>query len=265
MKIRELTTFLEGIAPLNYQESYDNAGLICGHWDSEIKGVLICLDSTEEVIEEAIKKGCNLIIAHHPIVFRGLKRFNGTNYVERTVIKAIKSDIAIYAIHTNLDNVFIKGVNEKISEKLGLKNTSILSPKSEITNPEQTIGAGIIGMLEAPISEMDFLKFLKKVMNTGCVRYTPLRGKAIQKVAVCGGSGSFLLSKAMQEEADIFITGDFKYHEFFDAEGRIIIADIGHFESEQFTIELLYELISGNFSNFALHCAEVNTNPIKYL
>lgn len=265
MKIKELTNFLEGIAPLNYQEGYDNSGLICGNWETEIKGALICLDSTEEIVEEAIQKGCNLIIAHHPIVFKGLKRFNGNNYVERTVIKAIKNDIAIYAIHTNLDNVFIKGVNEKIAEKLNLQNTAILAPKKEIVNPEQTIGAGIIGTLAEPMEEMAFLEHLKATMQTGCVRYTPLRNKMVHKVAVCGGSGSFLLSKAVQEKADIYITGDFKYHEFFDAEGRIIIADIGHFESEQFTIELLYELISGKFSNFALHCTEVNTNPVKYL
>ena len=265
MRIRELTGFLESIAPLNYQENYDNAGLICGNWDTEIQGILIALDSTEAIVEEAIAKKCNLIVAHHPIVFRGLKRFNGSNYVERTVIKAIKNDIAIYAIHTNLDNVFIKGVNEKIAEKIGLTGTSILAPKPGVVNPEQTIGAGIVGTLRNPMEETYFLEFLKKTMQTGCVRYTALLNKPVSRIAVCGGSGSFLLAAAIEEKADVFITGDFKYHEFFDAENKIIIADIGHFESEQFTIELLYELISGKFSNFALHCTEVVTNPVKYL
>ncbi len=265
MRIKELTDYLERIAPLHYQEGYDNAGLICGSWDTEISGVLITLDSTEQVVDEAINKGCNLIIAHHPIVFKGLKRFNGSNYVERTVIKALKNDVAIYAIHTNLDNVFIKGVNEKIAEKLGLLHTDILAPKPGVVNPDQPIGAGIIGTLAEPTDEMTFLKHLKTTMQTGCVRYTPLRGKAVEKVAVCGGSGSFLLPSAIEAGADIFITGDFKYHEFFDAEGKLIIADIGHFESEQFTIELLFEIISEKFSNFALHCTEVATNPVKYL
>ncbi|KAA3633264.1 MAG: Nif3-like dinuclear metal center hexameric protein [Bacteroidetes bacterium] len=265
MQIRELTNYLENIAPLQYQEGYDNSGLICGSWDMEIHGVLITLDSTEAIVEEAIQKGCNLIVAHHPIVFKGLKRFNGSNYVERTVIKALKNDIAIYAIHTNLDNVFIKGVNEKIAERLGLQATEILAPKAGVVDPDQPIGAGIIGKLKEPMEEMAFLTFLKNTMQTGCVRYTALRGKPISTVAVCGGSGSFLLRSALKAKADVFITGDFKYHEFFDAEGKLIIADIGHFESEQFTIELLYEIISGKFSNFALHCTEVMTNPIKYL
>lgn len=261
MKIKEITSFLESIAPLEYQESYDNSGLICGNANDEVKGALLCLDSTEDIIDEAIQKGCNLVIAHHPIVFSGLKQFIGQNYVERTIIKAIKNDIAIYAIHTNLDNVYARGVNEKFAEKIGLKNTHILAPKLGIEN----IGAGLVGELPNALPEMDFLKHLKSVMKTACIRYTSLRGKAIQKVAICGGSGSFLLSKAKQEKADIFITGDFKYHEFFDAEEQIIIADIGHFESEQFTIELLYELLSDKFSNFALHCTKVNTNPVQYL
>ena len=261
MKIKEITSFLESIAPLAYQESYDNAGLICGNANAEVKGTLLCLDSTEEILDEAIQKGCNLVIAHHPIVFRGLKQFIGQNYVERTIIKAIKNDVAIYAIHTNLDNVYAHGVNEKFAEKLGLKNTRILAPKPGIEN----VGAGLVGELPNALSEMDFLVQLKSVMKTACIRYTPLRGKTVKKVALCGGAGSFLLSNAKQEKADIFITGDFKYHEFFDAEGKIIIADIGHFESEQFTIELLYELLSDKFSNFALHCTKVNTNPVQYL
>ncbi|HFU75621.1 MAG TPA: Nif3-like dinuclear metal center hexameric protein, partial [Arcobacter sp.] len=293
MKIKEIINELQQIAPPIYQESYDNAGLIVGDAQASITGILICLDSTEAIVDEAIEKGCNMIIAHHPIVFGGLKRFTGSNYVQRTVIKAIKNDIAIYAIHTNLDNMYSKGVNEKFAQKLGLVNTRILTPKKvkkliEIWLPEENhtiqkelkevgfnplltqnrlsvafdiaqkgslmnilnkhqinsdhyqilasentsheIGAGMIGELPEAIPELEFLKSLKQNMQTGCVRYTPLLGKPIKKVAICGGSGSFLLRNAIQNKADIFITGDFKYHEFFDAENRIIIADIGHFE-----------------------------------
>ena len=328
MQIRDVINFLEKIAPPVYQESYDNSGLIVGNRQAEVTGVLICLDSTEAILDEAIEKGCNLVVAHHPIVFKGLKTFTGTNYVERTVIKAIKNDIAIYAIHTNLDNVYAKGVNEQFAAKLGLVNTRILAPKRlrkiveiwefqpnlELTeelsqagfypdtaerqlripfdvgekgillnildkhgiknnhyqiisseNVSTKVGAGMIGELPQPMQEMKFLKFLKNTMQTGCIRHTALLGKPIKKVAICGGSGSFLLRQVIQHKADIFITGDFKYHEFFDAENRIIIADIGHFESEQFTIDLLFKHLSNNFSNFALHCTDLTTNPVQYL
>lgn len=339
MKIKELAAYLETIAPTNYQEEYDNAGLIVGDPNAEIKGVLLCLDSTEAIVEEAISKDCNLIIAHHPIVFRGLKKITGKNYVERTIIKAIKNDIAIYAIHTNLDNVYHQGVNAKICQKLGLEYTEILVPKKALkqyaitvpaeqakivrnlmlnaglmevnaTNaidytsegseeqvrltavapsgmehriqqalsktdgileintletPSPTLGAGMLGYLHQPMSEMDFLQHLKQTMHAGVVRYTALRGQEVRAVAVCGGSGSFLLGNAIAKSADVFVTADFKYHEFFDADGKIVIADIGHFESEQFTIELLYEIISKKFSNFALHCTERSTNPVSYL
>ncbi len=349
MKIKELITYLETIAPSSYQEEYDNAGLIIGDSAVELKGALICLDAIESIVDEAIELGCNLIIAHHPIVFRGLKRLNGKNYVERVVMKAIKNEIAIYAIHTNLDNVYQNGVNAKIAEKLGLKNTQILAPKqafkklnaylpvqdaeavkgllfqagaeminglnqgnqvsigreikegnktgkvrlevlfptalkgsvlsalnrftedeipyeiSSVENYNEKVGSGMIGDLAEPMDEKSFLLFLKKTMNAGVVRYTKLGGKPIQKVAVCGGAGGFLLNNAIAQKADIFITADYKYHEFFDAEGKIIIADIGHFESEQFTIDLLYDIITNKFSNFAAHCTKLNTNPVNYL
>ncbi len=364
MKIKEVISYLETIAPPIYQESYDNAGLIIGHPDTELKGVLFCLDSTEAVVDEAIQKGCNLIIAHHPIVFSGLKRFNWQNYIERTVMKAIKYDVCIYAAHTNLDNVR-HGVNAKISEMLGLVNTQILAPKKQllqklytfvptahsdlvrnalfsagagqvgnydeasfnivgagtfrpgadatpfvgaagkrhydaevkievvfpkhlqskvvsmllknhpyeepaydiitIENANPEIGSGMVGELEEPMKEKVFLKFVKETMNTPVIRHTALLNRKIKKVAVCGGSGSQFLGKAMASGADIFITADYKYHQFFDANGKIVIADIGHFESEQFTIDLFYEFISKKFSNFALHKTEVNTNPVKYI
>lgn len=262
MKVFEITDYLEEIAPIQLQEHYDNTGLIIGNAMMEVKGVVLCLDSVEAVVDEAIKKDCNLIIAHHPIIFCGLKKLNGKNYIERTVLKAIKHDIAIYAIHTNLDNVFLNGVNSKFAQKLDLFNTQILAPK-DIMNPN--IGAGMIGNLSTPMGGADFLSFLKKAMDISCIRHTSILKKPVQRVAICGGSGSFLLKEALRQKADVFITGDFKYHEFFDADGKIIIADIGHFESEQYTIELLFEIISQKFSNFALHLTGVNTNPINYL
>lgn len=265
MCIKEVTDYLESIAPPNLQESYDNAGLIVGNPYDEVRGILCCLDSVESIVEEAINLDCNLIVAHHPIVFRGLKKLNGKNYVERTVMKAIKHDIAIFAIHTNLDNVYKNGVNGKIAEKLGLINTEILAPKKDIPNEDKEIGSGMIGYLEKPMAEMDFLKYLKTTMEVGCVKYTQLLQKDIHKVAVCGGSGGFLLKNAIAQKADIFITADYKYHEFFDADGQIVIADIGHYESEQYTIELLHDLISQKFPNFATHFTKVNTNPVEYL
>lgn len=261
MKIKDITQYLETIAPLAYQENYDNAGLIVGNPNAECTKALICLDSTEAVVEEALSLGCNLIIAHHPIVFSGLKKFNGKNYIERTVIKAIKNDIAIYAAHTNLDNVR-QGVNGKIAHKLGLEDCEILSPKK--TTDNQEIGAGMIGNLSAAVPEQDFLKLLKNNMQTPCVRHTKLREKQVKRVAVCGGAGSFLLNTAIAKGADVFVTADYKYHQFFDAEGKIVIADIGHYESEQFTMELFQEFLQKKFSNFAVVLTKTNTNPVKY-
>jgi dinuclear metal center YbgI/SA1388 family protein len=361
--IKDVISYLEAVAPPSLQESYDNAGLIVGDETKKVKGVLIALDSTEAIIDEALKKSCNLIIAHHPIVFSGLKKFNGKNYVERVVIKAIQNNIAIYAAHTNLDNVQC-GVNKKICDILGLQNCRILAPKKNILrklvtfcpadkaekirtalfeagaghignydecsyniegygtfragkgtdpfvgekgvqhrenetrvetifpfylqsgiianllkahpyeevaydiypleNSYLQVGSGMIGELENEMAEKDFLTHIKKVMKTDCIRHTALLNKKVKSVAVCGGAGSFLLKDAIREKADIFITGDFKYHQFFDADGKIVIADIGHYESEQFTKELFYELLMQNFSTFAAHLSETVTNPINY-
>ena len=363
MKIKEITNYLESIAPLHYQESYDNAGLLVGDASREIDVALITLDCTEEVVEEAIENNCNLIIAHHPIIFSGLKKITGQNYVERTIIKAIKNDIAIYAIHTNLDNIKT-GVSAKIAEILGVENCKILSPKKDLLrqlavycpvsdtekvkealfqagagdianydecsfsakgegtfranescdphignigerhtekeekievifpkykentiisalkqahpyeqvayqiyildNIHENVGAGIVGELAQKVDANRFLEMLKTKMQTDCIRHTKLVKNQIKRVAICGGSGSFLLSNAICEKADIFITADFKYHEFFDGENDIIIADIGHFESEQFTKDLIYDLLSKKFSKFAVRLSKVNTNPINY-
>ena len=346
MKLQKLINYLESIAPPAYQESYDNSGLIVGEPNVTIKGVLICLDSTEDIIQEARKRKCNVIVAHHPIVFKGLKRFNGSTYVERTVMKAIKHDICIYAIHTNLDNVYRNGVNTKIAEMLSLNNLQILAPKKNlvkfqfyldsdqiqayqrsytkkgapegfdkihsmlavhkdrrkevpkmkyetsiaqnqvselvrflqncigskslsyhtypISEANAQVGSGMIGTLANPILPVTFFKRLKKAMDLKVFKHTAVLEGKISKVAVCGGSGGFLLSHAIRQGADIFITSDYKYHEFFDADGKIIIADIGHYESEQYTIELLHELITKKFSNFATHCTKISTNPVFY-
>lgn len=261
MQIKEVIEYLETIAPKHLQESYDNAGLIIGQETAEITGILFCLDSTEQIVQEAISKGCNLIIAHHPIIFRGLKSLQGKNYIERTVIDAIKNNIAIYAIHTNLDNVLRHGVNEKIASTLDLVDLKILAPK---TQDDLQIGSGIIGRLPRTMTEVTFLEALQNKMQTRCIRHTALLNRPVQKIAICGGSGSFLLSKAIQEGADVFVSADFKYHEFFDADGQIMIADIGHYESEQYTINLLFELVTNKFTNFAAYCTEWVTNPIKY-
>lgn len=342
MLLKELIQYLEKVAPPSLQESYDNAGLITGDPNWKIKNVLISLDVIEKVVDEAIAKKCNVIVAHHPIVFKGLKRLNGANYVERTIIKAIKNDIAIYAIHTNLDNVLSNGVNGKIAERLGLLDTRILAPKQgleraviyspinisdelrqsffalglslsggsgydysglgisnegarsridfqyakshrkqilqivesygaevsydliPLANKNPLIGSGLIGELPHPMAEREFLGVIKKKMKTAVVRHTKLRNRRVRTVAICGGSGSFLLPQAKAQGADLFLTADFKYHEFFDAENQLVIADIGHYETEQFTIELLERIISQKFSTFALYCTEVNTNPVHY-
>lgn len=361
--IKEITAHLECLAPLGYQESYDNAGLLVGNPKTEVTGILVSLDCTEEVIEEALQQGCNLVVAHHPIVFRGLKKFTGKTYVERTIIKAIKHDVAIYATHTNLDNVW-GGVNSKICQKLGLQDCKILAPKkdtllkltsfvpteytkrvldslyaagagqignykncsfsvigtgtfmptgnanphigsinkqeevlenrieviftavqqssvlqalktahpyeevayylSTLLNENQEVGSGSIGFLSHEMSQEIFLNYLKNQMNLQVIRHTKFLNKPVKKVAVCGGAGGFLLNDAIRQGADVFITADYKYHEFFDADGQLIICDIGHYESEVFTKELILSYLTKKFTNFAILLSDVNTNPIQY-
>lgn len=363
MKIKEIIQFLETIAPLSLQENYDNAGLIVGNMESECSGIITSLDVIEEVINEAIEKKCNLVVGHHPIIFKGLKKLNGKNYVERTIIRAIKNDIAIYAIHTNLDNV-LEGVNNKISEKLQLQNCKVLLPRegileklvtfSPIKNAEEVrnalfgagagsignydqcsfnvegtgtfraldgsdpyvgekgkqhhenevrievvfpshleqkitealkeahpyeevafyiqslkntrdnVGSGLVGELPAAMGENELMAILKSEFHLEVIRHTEFLNKLVNKIAVCGGSGFFLLPSAIAAGAQVFITGDVKYHEFFDAGKRILLADIGHYESEQFTIDLLTEFLQKKFSNFAVQKTEINTNPVRY-
>ena len=287
MLVQTITSYLESIAPLSLQEDYDNCGLLVGNREAKVQGVLTCLDCTEAVIDEAIEKHCNLIIAHHPIIFKGLKSLTQKNYTERIVEKAIRNDVSIYAIHTNLDNSPI-GVNKKICDRLGIKNPKILAPK--IVTGKRTFGSGMIGDLKQPLKPDAFFQMLKQAMKAEAIRHTAVIKKHIAKVAVCGGSGSFLIEEAIRQNADVLITADMKYHQFFDADNKLLIVDIGHYESEQFTKELLAELLMEKFSIFAplsakgkkylsvevfrnkkgnkkipLFISDVNTNPINYL
>ncbi len=364
MLLQDICQFLEAKFPLQLQESYDNAGLIYGHKTQEIDSALISLDVTEAIVDEAIAQQCKLIIAHHPIVFKGLKKLNGKSYVERVVERCIQNGIALYAIHTNLDNHDL-GVNAKIAAKIGLENCRILRPmtgllhklevyvpQSHFTEVDQAIlqagagqigaykdchfrtagtgtftpseganphigqiamreeveefkleyvveahllapvlkamtsahpyeevayhilqthnrhqnrGAGMIGKLAEPMDTRAFLTKIKHTFGCGCIKHTAIVKDHIQTVALCGGAGSFLLPDAIGAKADIYISSDFKYHEFFDADQQLLIADIGHYESEQFTSELLAEQLTEKFPNFAVRLTKLNTNPVNYL
>ncbi|WP_455591632.1 Nif3-like dinuclear metal center hexameric protein [Bacteroides sp.] len=364
MKIKEIVSALERFAPLPLQDGFDNAGLQIGLTDAEATGALLCLDVTEAVLDEAIVSGCNLVISHHPLIFKGYKSITGKDYVERCILKAIKNDIVIYSAHTNLDNA-PEGVNYKIAEKIGLSNLRILDEKAnalvklvtfvptaqaetvrealfaagcgcignydscsynlegegtfrakEGSNPFcgtigelhregevriETIlpeykkaeavkalltahpyeepaydiyplqntwaqaGAGVIGELKEPESELEFLKRIKKTFEVGCLKHNKLSGRLIQKVALCGGAGAFLIPQAIRNRADVFITGEIKYHDYFGRDTDILLAEIGHYESEQYTKEIFYSIIRDLFPNFAVQFSKVNTNPIKYL
>lgn len=363
MKIAEIIHELEQLAPMKFQESYDNSGLIVGDKSEELVRALFCLDSTEEVVDEAIENNCNMIIAHHPILFEGIKSLTGKNYIERTLLKAIKNDIAIYAIHTNLDNVS-KGVNHQLAKALDIKDCRLLGPKGgllkklvffcpkneggkvkqaifqagagqigeydccsyqvegkgsfragenakpfigkkgeihmedelrietimpahiqnsvikamlaahpyeevaydiyELAMNWKEVGSGMIGQLDKPMNTSDYLDSVKQKLNVSCIRHTKLLKKEIQQIAICGGSGSFLLSEAINAGAELFITADYKYHQFFDAEDKIVIVDVGHYESEQFTPQLLANYLQEKISDFNPYLSTVNTNPVYY-
>ena len=277
LRIHEIVSAFEAVAPLALQESYDNSGLIVGGRDAEVTRALLCLDCTEAVVEEAIVKGCDIIIAHHPIVFGGLKRFTGGDYVQRTVIKAIQNNIAIYACHTNLDNVLRGGVNERIAQQLGFDVERVLRPiaadfgsfanQGGFVDSEvfRTAGAGVLCNLQKPMNVLDFLQHLKERMGAEVVKYTKCDIEVVGKVAICGGAGSFLIGDALRAGADAFITSDVKYHEFFDAQGKMLLCDIGHYESEKYTIDLFSNILSAKFPKFATIFAGTITNPIDYL
>ena len=261
--VLEVYEYLDSIAPFELQESYDNAGLLVGDVEAVVTGVLICLDSTEVIIDEAIQKGCNLVIAHHPIIFSGLKQLIGENYIQRTIIKAIKNDIAIIAIHTNLDNVLTNGVNEMIASKLKMTNISILAPKNQDITDE-VAGAGVVGGLPEKMDTEEFFDFLKKQMQLSVIKHTDICFENIQKIAICGGSGGFLLEHAKAAGAQVFVTSDYKYHEFFDADGDIIIADIGHYESENHIKLIIKEFLNKKLPSFTILLSTENINPVNY-
>ncbi len=262
--VNDIYNYLDQIAPFRYQESYDNAGILIGDREMEVTGVLISLDTTEAVVLDAINQGCNLIVSHHPIIFGGVKRIDYQHYISKTIVAAIKHDIAIIAIHTNLDNVLADGVNQMIASKIGVTDLRILNPNLAL-DEMSNVGSGVIGTLPTPVESLDYLLEVKSQMKAGVIKYTDLCKSRVHTVAICGGSGSFLLPAAIAAGADLFITADYKYHEYFDANGQIIIADIGHYESEQYTSEQLSKLISQKFRNFAIHLTKVNTNPVNYL
>ena len=259
MKISDIIHHLETIAPGSYQEDYDNSGLNAGDVTRECSGVLVCLDCTEEIVKEASEKKCNLVVSHHPLIFRPIRCIQPGNETGRTLMTAIKSDIAIYAIHTNLDNI-ISGVNATIADRLDLINREILLPRADQTS----IGSGLIGDLRNPVPEQQFLRDLKSAFNIPVIRHSPLTGNPVSRVALCGGSGSFLISSALQKGAGFFVSADIKYHAFFEGEKEMVIADIGHYESEQFTIDLLYQVILEKFPNFAVLKSGTVTNPVNY-
>jgi len=265
MQIKALITSLEEWAPLQFQESYDNSGLIVGDLEANCTGVLCSLDCTEAVIEEAIRKGCNLIVSHHPIIFKGIKQFSKDHYVNRTVLKAIRHNIALYAIHTNLDNVML-GVNSTLADRLHLGNRRILVPIPGLFDTNgQAVGAGIVGELPLETEPEAFIQWVKTQLNVDVVKHTQLIDKKLITIALCGGSGSFLLDHIKAQNIDCFITSDLKYHDFFEADGKYLLMDIGHGESEQFVPALIVDYLKRKFLTFAVLESEVKTQPISYL
>jgi len=264
MQIVEITEALEQWAPISFQEDYDNCGLLVGHPDTICTGALCSLDLTEAVIDEAIEKNCNLIISHHPIIFKGIKQFDETNYVARNVRKAILHNIAIYAMHTNLDNL-IDGVNRTLADRLHLENRRILTPKLDFKDQNgNEVGSGLIGELPLETDETAFIKWIKEKFNLSVIKHTTFIGKQLKTIALCGGSGSFLIGDAKEQKVDCYITSDLKYHDFFEADGKLLLVDIGHWESEQWVSELIIAYLTTKFPTFAVLQSLVCTQPITY-
>jgi dinuclear metal center YbgI/SA1388 family protein len=262
MKIKEVAEALERFAPLPLQESYDNAGLQIGLTEAEASGVLLCLDVTESVIEEAAAKGCNLVVAHHPLLFKGVKQISDMTMVERCLRQTILRGIAIYAAHTNLDNAE-GGVNHVIAQKLGLEKLEFLVPQGEYAGVKG--GSGVVGYLPATEAPMVFLERVAKVFGVDCLMHNEGPSCEIRKVALCGGSGDFLLEASIAQEADVFLTGEMSYHRYFGQENSIWLGVLGHYQSEQFTIELLSQILETEFPTLPIYKTEHDTNPIKYM
>ena len=261
MKIRQVLDALEQFAPLPLQESWDNAGLQLGLTEADVSGALLCLDVNEKIVDEAIRKGCNLIVSHHPLLFRGLKQISGADYVQRCVIKALKNDVVVVSMHTNMDNA-LGGVNWKIAERLGLQNSRFFAQKT-IDGVEA--GSGVIGELPSEMAADDFVLLLKRQFDVECAQCNELLRRPIRKVAICGGAGDFLLDDALRQGADAFITGEMHYHQYFGYEQRLQICVIGHYQSEQFTAEIFRDIINKECPGVRTEIAETNTNPIFYL
>jgi len=265
MQISTIISALENWAPPAWQEPYDNAGLIVGNPDHECTGVLCSLDCTEAVVEEAIAKGFNLIVSHHPIVFKGLKQFDTNNYVARVLTKAIQNNIALYAIHTNLDSL-LDGVNKTLADRLHLENRRILTPKPGYKDEKGgEIGSGLIGELPLETDEAEFLQWIKEKLNLSVLKHTHFTKKPLKTIALCGGSGSFLIHDAKAQKADCYITSDLKYHDYFEADGKILLVDIGHGQSEQWVASLIVANLRLKFPTFAVLESLVNTEPVHYL
>ena len=260
VKTKEVIDALERFAPLPLQESWDNAGLQVGLTEAEVSGALLCLDVNEKIVDEAIRKGCNLIVSHHPLLSRGLKQVSDMNDVQRTVMKAIKNDITVVSMHTNMDNAE-GGVNHKIAERLQLADVTFLSPK---TVEGKTCGSGIIGTLEQPMAAIDFIKKVKKAFCVECAMTNELLQRPIRRVAVCGGAGDFLTDEAVAAGADAFITGEMHYHQYFGYEQQLQLCVIGHYQSEQFTAEVFRDIINKQCPGVRTEIAETTTNPIRY-
>ena len=275
-KVSEILSYITEVAPIHWQESYDNSGLLVGDANALVDKVLLTLDLTEKVIDEAIENSFHLVISHHPLIFKGLKNILVDDTTGRIITKAIKHDISIAAMHTNIDNSFY-GVNRVLAEQLGVKDLQILrSQQSAVSSQcsesasvsesvsESLVGSGMVCYLENEMSETDFLKLIKGKLNVGAIRHTELLNKPIKKVAICGGSGSFLINDAKHCGADVYVTADLKYHDFFDADNEILIVDAGHFETEQFTKQLFADIILKKNPKFAVQISRVNTNSVNY-
>ena len=261
MKIKEVLSALERFAPLPLQESWDNAGLQVGLTETEVSGALLCLDVNEKIVDEAIQKGCNLIVSHHPLLFRGLKTISDLTDVQRTVMKAIVNHIAVISMHTNMDNAK-DGVNFRIASKLGLQNIRFFVSKN-VDGIEA--GSGVIGELAEPMAADDFVLKVKKAFQVECAMCNELLRRPVRTVAICGGAGDFLLDDALKAGADAFITGEMHYHQYFGYEQQIQICVIGHYQSEQYTAEIFEEIIREACPGVKTIIAETNTNPILYL
>ena len=258
MKIKEVVAALERFAPLPLQDEYDNAGLQIGLTEAEVSGALLCLDVTEEVVREAVAEGCNLIVAHHPLLFHALKHITGQTQPERCAALAVKHDVAIYAAHTNLDNAF-GGVNFEIARKLELCDVRFLRTQ------DGNSGSGIVGKLTAPENAEAFLRRVKEVFKVDSLQYNSLLERPIRTVAVCGGAGDFLLGEALSQGVDAFLTGEMHYHVFFGHEQDIQIGVLGHYQSEQYTMDLLGEILTQALPDLRCLKTKVNTNPISYM